>query len=107
MTVEFFGKLNPKRLSSLTEDFNGEQAQYLADEARYKKYKTNKQSVADLLARNQIMPASELLRIREEQAQAQKAFEESVKNEESHRKSKYPNEVGSITPIYSREPFED
>ena len=106
MSVEFFGKVNPKRLTSSEEDFKIEQQEHLKEEARFKKYKTNKQELADLLASNTVMPASELVRVRDEEAKARIAFEEAVQNEESHRKTKQSNGTGVISPIYSREKIE-
>ena len=107
MSVEFFGKVNPKRLTSLSDDFKTEQDKYLADEARFKKYKTNKPELADLLASNAVVPASKLLRIRNEEAATKQAFEDAVQSEESHRKKKRPNSTGDIRQIYSREKFVD
>lgn len=107
MSAEFFGKITPKRLSSLGEDSEREQAQISSDSARFKKYGTNKQSLADLMATNQLIPASELKRHREALDEAKEAYEESVRMEESHQRTKRPSGIGAINPIYSREPFED
>lgn len=107
MSVEFFGKVSPKPLTSPAEAFKTERNKYLEDEARFKKYKTNKQGLADLLASNAVIPASELVRVRDEEAKARVAFEEAVQSEESHRKIKQSNGTGVIRPIYSREKFVD
>jgi hypothetical protein len=40
--VEFVGKMNPKKLTSLEEDFKKEQAEILADQAHWAKYGTNR-----------------------------------------------------------------
>lgn len=50
MTIEFFGKANPKRLTTLEEDFKKERAEILADSARFAKYGTNSKRKAALMA---------------------------------------------------------
>lgn len=40
--IEYFGKLNPRRLTTLSEDFRKEQAEILADQAHWKKYGKNR-----------------------------------------------------------------
>lgn len=40
--VEFVGRLNPKKLTSLEEDFKKGQAEILADQAHWAKYGTNR-----------------------------------------------------------------
>ena len=107
MTAEYFGKIKPQRLTSLEEDLKKEQTKILADQARFKKYGTNKQSLADLKATNQLMPASELKKHREALDEAKEAYEESVRTEESHQRTKRPSGIGPVNPIYSREPFEE
>lgn len=103
--IEFFAKLNPKRLTSLDEDHKAERKEILESQARFKKYGTNKQSIANLMASGQVMPASELVRVREEQEQTAKAFADSVQAEASHQKTKIKSEVESDDPIYTRERF--
>ena len=41
-SVEFFAKLNPKRLTSNAEDWKVEQAEILADQAQWAKYGANR-----------------------------------------------------------------
>lgn len=105
--IEFLAKLTPKKLTSLDEDHKVERKAYLADEARYKRYGTNNQKLADLMASGQLLPASELVRVREEQEQAVKAFEESVQSELSHQKTKMKSGIEPAKPIYTREQFND
>lgn len=42
--LEFAGKMNPQRLSSLEEDFKKEQAEILAGQAHWKKYGNNRRN---------------------------------------------------------------
>ena len=44
--LEYVGKMNPLRLTSLEEDRKKEQAEILADQAHWKKYGTNRRSGA-------------------------------------------------------------
>lgn len=44
--LEFMGGLNPKKLTSLEEDFKREQAETLADQVHWKKYGTNRRNGA-------------------------------------------------------------
>lgn len=44
--VEFVGRMNPKKLTSLEEDFKKEQAEILADQAHWAKYGTNRRNGA-------------------------------------------------------------
>ena len=48
--IEFMGKINAQRLTSLGEDFKKERAVMLADKARFVKYGTNSKKKAALLA---------------------------------------------------------
>lgn len=47
--LEFVGQLNPKRLTSLEEDFKNERKEMLADIARFTKYGTNSKKKAALI----------------------------------------------------------
>ena len=40
--LEYVGKINPQRLTSLAEDWKKEQAEVLADQAHWKKYGANR-----------------------------------------------------------------
>lgn len=44
--LEYVGKMNPLRLTSLEEERKKEQAEILADQAHWKKYGTNRRSGA-------------------------------------------------------------
>lgn len=105
--IEFFANLNPKKLSSLDEDHKAERKRYLADEARFKQYGTNSQKLADLMAKGQILAASELVRVREEQERVAKAFEQAVQSEVSHQRTKIKSGIEPAKPAFTREPFEE
>lgn len=105
--AEYFGRVKPKRLSSLDEDIKADQTKILGDQARFKKYGTNKQSLADLIASGKVVQAAELSRIKEDEIAAQMAFNEAVKSEESHRRSKIKTDPDSAVAHYTREPFSD
>lgn len=42
--LEIVGQMNPKKLTSLEEDFKKEQAEILPDQAHWKKYGTNRRN---------------------------------------------------------------
>ena len=44
--VEFVGQMQPKKLTSLAEDFKKEQAEIIADHEHWKKHGTNRQNGA-------------------------------------------------------------
>jgi len=48
--LEYVGRMNPQRLTSLEEDSRTEQAQILADQKRFAKYGTNNPKKAALMA---------------------------------------------------------
>lgn len=105
--AEYFGKISPKRLTSLDEDQKADRSQILADQARFKKYGTNKQSLADLMASGKVIQAAELSRVKDDEIAAQLAFDEAVRSEESHRKTKIQTEPDLNVAHYTREPFSD
>lgn len=105
--IEFFSGLNPKRLTSLEEDFKAERAQILADQKRFAKYGTNSAKLAALMESKQVMPASELVRVRDEEARIAAAFQEAVKSEQSHSRTRAPHSKVKAPAIYTREPADE
>ena len=105
--AEFFAKLSPKRLASLEEDHKAERKEYLAAAKRFAQFGTNNKKLADLMASGQVMPAADLVRVREDQEAAAKAFEASVADEVNNQKSKRPGSIAPPVQAYSRESFED
>lgn len=105
--IEFFSNLNPKRLTSLDEDCKAERKQYLADEERFRRFGTNSQKLADFMANGQVLPASDLVRVREEQERVAKAFEQAVQSEVSHQKTKIKSGIEPLKPVFTREPFKE
>lgn len=105
--VEFMGRMNPKPLKSMDQQFKEERDQLLADQKRFAKYGTNNPKLAALMASGQLMPAAELVRVRKEEARQAAAFEEAVKSEQSLSRTRIPREKVEATPVYSREPFQD
>ena len=125
--LEFLGRVKMNRLTSLEEDFKESRRQFWQDEAdrearrkglgkvvletTYERLPQNedmgnKLSLEDLLKSKQVLPAADLASELGAKIKAQEAFEESVRSEESHRKSKAPTGVGKVAPIYKREPFD-
>jgi hypothetical protein len=105
--IEYYGKPSSERRTSLEEDHKAEQAKIRADHARFKKYGTNNQALADLMAKGQVLPAADLVRIRDEQVIAAKQFAASITDEVNNQKSKRQHSIAPVKPIFSREPFED
>lgn len=105
--VEFVGKINPKPLKSMDQQFKEGQAKYLADQKRFAKYGTNNPKLAALMESGQLIPAAELARVREEEARQAAEFEEAVKSEQSLSRTRIPRKKVEATPMYSREPFQD
>jgi hypothetical protein len=105
--IEYFGKPSSERRTSLEEDHKAEQAKIRADHARFKKYGTNNQALADLMAKGQVLPAADLVRIRDEQAIAAKQFAASIADEVNNQKSKQPRATAPPPDSLTRERFED
>lgn len=105
--LEFVGKMNPKPLKSMEQEFKEEQAKYLADAKRFAKYGTNNPKLAALMESGQLMPAAELVRVREEEARQAAAFEAAVQSEQSHSRTRIPRDKVESTPVFSREPFQE
>ena len=105
--IEFFSRLNPKRLTSLDEDARNERTQILADQRRFAKYGTNNAKLAALMESGQLMPAAELVRVREEEAKRAAEFEAAVQSERSHSKTRIPRLKVEIPIIYTREPVDE
>lgn len=105
--IEYFGKLSPKRNTSLEEDHKADQAKIRGDQARFKKYGTNSQALADLMAKGQVLPAADLVRIRDEQAAAAKQFAASIADEMNNQKTKQPRATAPPADSLTRERFED
>ena len=103
--VEFVGRMNPKPLKSMDQQFKEERDRLLADQKRFAKYGTNNPKLAALLESGQVIPAAELVRVREEEARQAAAFEEAVQSEQSLSRTRIPREKVEVTPMYSREPF--
>lgn len=105
--VEFMGGMNPKPLKSMDQQFKEERDQLLADQKRFARYGTNNAKLAALMASGQVIPAAELVRVREEEVKRATAFEEAVQSEQSHSRTRAPKEKVESLPFYSREPFQD
>ena len=105
--IEFFSGLNPKRLTSLEEDFKAERAQILADQKRFAKYGTNSAKLAALMESKQVMPASELVKVRDEEARIAAAFQEAVASEQSYNRTRAPHSKVESPVIYTREPLDE
>ena len=82
--LKFVGAMNPKKLTSFDEDFKNDRAQILEDQKQFAKYDTNSAKLAALMESKQVMPASELVKIRDEEAKNVAAFQEAVQSEQSH-----------------------
>ena len=105
--VEFMGRMNPKSQKTWDQRFKEERDQLLADQKRFAKYGTNNAKLAALMASGQLMPAAELIRVREEEARQAAAFAEAVQSEQSLSRTRIPRDKVESTPIYSREPFNE
>lgn len=105
--IEFVGRVNPKRPKSWDEQFKEERDQLLADQKRFAKYGTNNPKLAALMASGQLMPAAELVRVREEEARQAAAFQEAVQSEQSLSRTRIPRDRVASTPVFSRKPFQD
>jgi hypothetical protein len=105
--IKFVGQMKPQRLTSIAEDCKAEQAKILADQKRFAKYGTNNPKLAALMESGQVIPAVELVRVRQEEARQAGAFEESVQSEQSHSRTRIPRPIVSSPPIYSRKPVDE
>lgn len=105
--VEFMGMMNPKPQKTWEQQFKEERDQLLADQKRFAKYGTNNAKLAALMASGQIIPAAELVRVREEEARQAAAFAEAVQSEQSLSRTRIPRDKVESTPVFSREPFLD
>lgn len=105
--VEFIGRVNPKPFKSMYQQFKEERDQLLADQKRFAKYGTNNPKLAALLASGQVMPAADLVRIREDEAKQAAAFEEAVLSEQSLSRTRIPRQKVEPICAYSREPFNE
>jgi len=104
--LEYVGGINPQRLTSLEEDSKTEQAQILADQKRFAKYGTNNPKLAALMESGQLMPAAELVRVREDEVKRAAEFEAAVQSEQSHSKTRIARSIVADAIVYTREPFE-
>lgn len=105
--VEFVGKMNPKPIKPWEQQFKEEWDQILADQKRFARYGTNDPKLAALMASGQLMPAAELVRVREEAVERAIEFEEAVKSEQSLSRSRIPRDRVESTSAYSREPLDE
>jgi hypothetical protein len=105
--VEFMGMMKPKSQKTWEQQFNEERDQLLADQKRFAKYGTNNAKLAALMASGQVIPAAELVRVREEELRQAEAFAESVQSEQSLSLTRIPRDKVESTPVFSREPFLD
>jgi len=105
--IEFVGQMKPQRLTSMAEDYKTEQAKILADQKRFAKYGTNNPKLAALMESGQLIPAVELVRVKEEEARQAAAFEASVQSEQSHSRTRIPRSIVISPPIYTREPVDE
>jgi hypothetical protein len=105
--LEFVGRMNPKPLKSMDQQFKEERDQLLADQKRFAKYGTNNPKLAALMASGQLMPAAELVRVREEEVRQAAAFEAAVQSEQSHSRTRIPREKAESAPVFRREPFSE
>lgn len=64
--IDFVGKMQSQRLTSLAEDCKAAQAKILTDQKRFAKYGTNNPKLAALMESGQLIPAVGLVRAREE-----------------------------------------
>lgn len=105
--VEFMGRVNPKSLKSMDQQLKEERDQLLADQKRFAKYGTNNPKLAALMESGQLMPATELVRVRKEEAKRAIEFEEAVKSEQSLSRSRIPRDRVESTSAYSRESLDE
>lgn len=105
--LEFIGRMNIKPQKTWDQQFKEDRDQLLADQKRFAKYGTNNDKLAALMASGQVMPAAELVRVREEEAAQAAAFEAAVQSEQSLSRTRIPREKVESKPVYSREPFVD
>lgn len=105
--LEFVGRMNPKPLKSIEQEFKEERARIIADQKRFAKYGTNNPKLAALMESGQVMPAAELVRVREKEERRASAFEETVKSEQSLSSSRIPREKVKHVVAFSREPVDE
>jgi len=125
--LEFLGRMNPKRLTSLEEDFKTSQQQYRDDmqqnalrragklvkpepevtRERIPNEVINKPDLSQLLRSGRVIPASELAERKEIAQMLSKDLEEAVRSEVSHRRTKIQTEPDKSVAHYIREPFLD
>jgi len=125
--LEFLGRMNPKRLTSLEEDFKTSQQQYRDDmqqnalrragklmkpepevtRERIPNEVINKSDLSQLLRSGRVIPASELAERKEIAQRLSKDLEEAVRSEVSHRRTKIQTEPDKSVAHYTREPFLD
>lgn len=89
----------------MDQQLKDERDQLLADQKRFAKYGTNNPKLAALMASGQVIPAADLVRVREAEAKQAAAFEEAVLSEQSLSQTRIPREMVTSTPVYSRESF--
>lgn len=124
--LEFVGRMNPKRLTSLEEDFKASQQQFREDEQRNalrrmgKVVKSesettreripneviDKPDLSQLLRSGKVIPASDLAKQKEIAQKLAKDLDEAVRSELSHRRTKIQSEPDKTVAHYTREPFE-
>lgn len=90
--VEYVGGMNSKPQKTWEQLFKEEREQLLADQKRFAKYGTNNDKLAALIASGQVMPAADLVRVREEEVKRAIEFEEAVKSEQSLSRSRIPRD---------------
>jgi len=105
--LEYVGRMNPQRLTSLEEDSKTEQAQILADQKRFAKYGTNNPKLAALMESGQLMPAADLVRVREDEVKRAAEFAAAVQSEQSHSKTRIARPKVDDPVIYTREPIDE
>ena len=105
--LEYVGRMNPQRLTSLEEDSKTEQAQILADQKRFAKYGTNSAKLAALMELKQVMPASELVKIRSDEIKRAAEFEAAVQSEQSHNRTRIARSNVDDVVTYTREPIDE
>lgn len=67
--------------------------------------KSLKQELAELIARDVVVPASKLAAIKEEELQRVRDFEAAAEDESRNRRFKTPSAPKEIKADYTREPF--
>lgn len=123
--AEFFAKVMPKRLTSFAEDFKKSQDEFRQDEKNRGLRRAgklpiseitrewlpsdviHKQDLSTLLRSSQLIPASALVKQKEDAEKLIKDLEEAVRSEISHRRTKIQTEPDKTVVHYTREPFEE